>query len=143
MRLDVPQLSLVLLIGASSSGKSTFAAKHFRPTEVISSDRCRALVDDDENSMPATDDAFKLLHQLTSIRLERGRLTVIDATNVKPEDRKPLIALRAVDRLRGRRDFPFSGLLGASVFVSRCVCDRVDLRRLIRTMAMLGQSAAR
>ena len=88
-----PDLSLVVLIGASGSGKSTFARKHFRPTEVISSDYCRALVADDENDLAATDDAFEILHFVAAKRLAAGRLTVADATNVKPEDRKPLIEL--------------------------------------------------
>jgi protein phosphatase len=88
-----PELSLVVLIGASGSGKSTFARKHFRPTEVISSDYCRALVSDDENDLAATNDAFEVLHFIAAKRLAAGRLTVVDATNVKPEDRKGLIEL--------------------------------------------------
>jgi predicted kinase len=51
MKLTLPELSLVVLVGASSSGKSTFARKHFKPTEVISADKCRAMVADDENAM--------------------------------------------------------------------------------------------
>ena len=38
MRLTIPDYCLVVLIGASGSGKSTFAARHFLPTEVVSSD---------------------------------------------------------------------------------------------------------
>jgi len=92
-KFSFPDLSLVVLIGASGSGKSTFARKHFLPTEVISSDYCRALVSDDENNLAATNDAFELLHYIAAKRLAAGRLTVADATNVKPEDRKPLIEL--------------------------------------------------
>jgi polynucleotide kinase-phosphatase len=92
-KFTFPDLSLVVLIGASGSGKSTFARKHFLATEVISSDYCRALVSDDENSLAATNDAFDLLHFVAAKRLAAGRLTVIDATNVKPEDRKPLIEM--------------------------------------------------
>jgi protein phosphatase len=91
--LEVPELSLVLLVGASGSGKSTFAAKHFRATEVVSSDACRGLVSDDENDMAATAAAFELVHFIASKRMEAARLTVIDATNVKPESRAPLVAL--------------------------------------------------
>ena len=91
--IDVPELSLVVLIGASGSGKSTFAAAHFAPTEVISSDFCRGLVADDENDQSASGDAFELLHFIASKRLAAGRLTVIDATNVQPEGRKELIRL--------------------------------------------------
>lgn len=93
MKLIIPELSLILLIGPSGSGKSTFARKHFKPTEVISSDFCRGLVSDDENCQEATGDAFDLLKYVVGKRLARGLLTVIDATNVQPESRKPLVEL--------------------------------------------------
>ncbi len=89
----IPESALVLLIGPSGCGKSTFARRHFRPTEVLSSDFCRALVADDENDQSATRDAFAVLHFIAGRRLARGRLTVVDATNVRPEARKPLLAL--------------------------------------------------
>lgn len=92
-KFSFPDLSLVVLIGASGSGKSTFAKKHFLHTEIVSSDYCRALVSDDENNLAATADAFDVLHYIAGKRLAAGRLTVADATNVKPEDRKPLIEL--------------------------------------------------
>lgn len=92
-RISIPKLSLVLLIGASGSGKSSFARRHFLSTEVISSDFCRALVSDDENDQSATKDAFDLLHYIAAKRLAAGRLTVVDATNVKLEDRKSLVKL--------------------------------------------------
>ncbi len=91
--LVVPELSLVVLIGVSGSGKSSFARKHFRATEVVSSDFCRGLVSDDENNQAATDDAFELLHYLVGKRLSRGLLTVVDATNVHPEDRRKLVEI--------------------------------------------------
>jgi protein phosphatase len=93
MTFTIPELSLVVLIGPSGCGKSTFARKHFKPTEVMSSDAFRALVSDDENDQSATDDAFAALHCVASRRLARARLTVVDATNVQPEARKPLVAL--------------------------------------------------
>lgn len=93
MTIRIPQLSLVALIGPSGSGKSTFARKHFLPSEVISSDACRALVADDENDQAATGDAFDVLYYIARKRLAAGRLTVIDATNVRPEDRKRLVEL--------------------------------------------------
>jgi protein phosphatase len=92
-KLTVPELSLVVLIGASGSGKSTFARTHFKPTEVMSSDACRGLVSDDENDLSATGDAFDVLHFIASRRLARGKLAVVDATSVKREDRKPLVEL--------------------------------------------------
>jgi len=91
--LGIPETSLVLLIGVSGSGKSTFAAKHFKPTEIVSSDFCRGLVADDENDQAATKDAFEVLEFIVGKRLELGRLTVVDATNVQPGSRKSLVAL--------------------------------------------------
>ena len=70
--LSIPNLSLVVLIGPSGSGKSTFARKHFLPTEVLSSDYCRGLVSDDENSQAATNDAFEVLHYIAAKRLAPG-----------------------------------------------------------------------
>ncbi len=93
MTLNIPELSLVLLVGPSGCGKSTFARRHFRPTEVLSSDYCRGLVSDDENDQSASRDAFDVLHFVAAKRLQRGLLTVIDATNVQPEARKPLLEL--------------------------------------------------
>ncbi|MFJ6855570.1 polynucleotide kinase-phosphatase [Streptomyces sp. NPDC091271] len=91
--LPVTDLSLVVLIGASGSGKSTFARKHFKPTEIVSSDFCRGLVADDENDQSASRDAFDVLHYIAGKRLAAGRLTVVDATNVQPESRKQLVQL--------------------------------------------------
>jgi protein phosphatase len=93
VNVTIPNLSLVVLIGPSGSGKTTFARRHFRPTEVLSSDACRGLVADDENDQSATSEAFEVLHFIAARRLAAGRLTVIDATNVKPEDRRPLVRL--------------------------------------------------
>src|ERR1700687_5709676 len=93
MKLTIPELAVVALIGASGSGKSSFARKHFRSTEVLSSDFCRGLVSDDENSQAATNDAFEVLHFIASKRLAVGKLVVIDATNVQEEARKQVVAL--------------------------------------------------
>src|SRR5579864_1386540 len=93
MKISIPSLSLVVLIGPSGSGKSTLARQHFLPTEILSSDACRALVSDEENNQAVTNHAFELLHFVAAKRLELGRLTVIDATNVQPESRRPLVAL--------------------------------------------------
>ena len=93
MKITVPELSLVVLVGPSGCGKSTFAQQHFKSTEVLSSDFCRGLVSDDENDQTATNDAFEVLHYIARKRLAAGRLTVIDATNVQLESRKPLVEL--------------------------------------------------
>ena len=93
MRIEIPEYCLVVLIGASGSGKSTFASRHFAPTEVISSDTCRGLVSDDPNSQAATKDAFELVEFIAAKRLARRRLTVVDATNVRMEDRANFVRL--------------------------------------------------
>jgi protein phosphatase len=97
MTIAVPELSIVVLVGPSGSGKSTFAARHFAPTEILSSDRFRALVGDDENDQSVTREAFQALHVVADKRLALGRLTVIDATNVDRGARRPLVEL-AVSR---------------------------------------------
>lgn len=93
MRIPIPELALVVLVGPAGAGKSTFARRHFGPTEIVSSDECRALVSDDERDQSATRDAFELLDLIVEKRLRRGRLTVIDATSVHPDARRPLLTL--------------------------------------------------
>jgi len=123
--IEIPEFALVLLVGASGTGKSTFAAKHFLPTEVVSSDRARGWVADDETDQAATGDAFDIVHAIVEKRLKNRRFTVVDATNVQPEARKGLLALArkwhalsvgivfdlpesvAVARNESRRDRPF------------------------------------
>jgi protein phosphatase len=91
--LAIPRPSLVVLIGPSGAGKSTFARKHFKRTEVVSSDFCRGLVADDESDQSATEAAFEVLRFIAARRLSAGRLTVVDATSVHPYARQPLLAL--------------------------------------------------
>ncbi|MGW6421295.1 polynucleotide kinase-phosphatase [Nocardia sp. NPDC055053] len=93
MNLDLPELSLVALIGISGSGKSTFAREHFKSTEVLSSDFFRGLVADDENDQSATKDAFDALRHIAGLRLRAGRRVVVDATNVQKHARAELVAL--------------------------------------------------
>lgn len=93
MQLEIPDYCLVLLVGASGAGKSTFARRHFADTEVISTDVCRGMVSDDPTSQAATRDAFDLVRYIAGKRLAARRLTVIDATNVRPEDRRDFTRL--------------------------------------------------
>jgi protein phosphatase len=93
VRIEIPDFCMVALIGTSGSGKSTFARRHFKATEVISSDACRGIVEDDENSLDATADAFSLLHFIAETRLKRRKIAVIDATNVRKEDRAHLVRI--------------------------------------------------
>ncbi|MCL2468104.1 MAG: polynucleotide kinase-phosphatase [Micrococcales bacterium] len=92
-QVAVPAMGLVLLVGVSGSGKSTFGARHFAPSQVVSSDYCRALVADDVNDQSATPDAFDVLGYIVGVRLRRGLLTVVDATNVQAPARAALVAL--------------------------------------------------
>lgn len=91
--IQIPELSLVVLIGATGSGKSSFAARHFSATEVVSSDACRGMVSGDENNQAASTDAFALARYITGLRLKNGLVTVIDATNVQEEARKDWVKL--------------------------------------------------
>ena len=93
MKITIPDLALVILIGPAGAGKSTFAHKHFKPTEILSSDFFRGMVSDDENNQAVSKDAFEVLHFVAAKRLAAGKLTVIDATNVQPEARNSLITL--------------------------------------------------
>ena len=95
VELLLPEPSLVLLVGMSGCGKSTFAHRHFAPAEVVASDACRLLVANDEADQSATRDAFDVLHLIVDRRLRRGLLTVVDATNVQREARRPLLELAA------------------------------------------------
>jgi protein phosphatase len=125
MKLTIPELSLVLLVGPSGCGKSTFAGKHFLPTEVVSSDFFRGLVCDDQSDQNSSRDAFELLHQVIAKRLQWKRLTVVDATNLQSDARKPLIEL-------ARR---YHYLLSAIVFdVDEAVCQKHNLARPDRTV---------
>ena len=93
MILQLPSDAMVVLIGPSGAGKSTFAARHFTPTQVLSSDAFRGMVSDDPRDQTATDDAFELLHTALALRLARGRLTVVDATNVEGWARERVLAV--------------------------------------------------
>ena len=91
MKIQTPEFSMVLMMGPSCSGKTTFAKRHFSQTEIISSDACRAIVSDDPHNQKVTTDAFQLLHNITNARLKNRRLTVVDATNLQPRHRASLV----------------------------------------------------
>ncbi len=99
MILRFPAVALVLLVGPAGSGKSTFADRHFQPTEVLSSDRCRAMVSDDETRQDINEDAFGLLHYWLNLRLKNRRFTVVDSTALKPASRERLLAIAAQHRV--------------------------------------------
>jgi predicted kinase len=83
--------TLVVLCGVAGCGKSTFAAKHFLPTQIVSSDECRARICDDATNQKVTGQAFELWRLIIRKRLLFGRLTVADATNLERGDRRWLV----------------------------------------------------
>jgi protein phosphatase len=99
MTLTIPDPSLILLIGPSGAGKSTFARRFFQPTEIVSSDSCRALICDDEGDQSINSETFGLLHHITRLRLSVRRLTVIDATNLQYRARRPLLRIARIHRM--------------------------------------------
>lgn len=114
MKIIVPEFSLIALIGVSGSGKSSFGRRHFKPTEVVSSDFCRGLVADDENAQGASSDAFDVLYTIVGKRLKNYKLTVVDATSVQAEDRK-----RLVETAREYHTFPVAIVLDLPESVCR------------------------
>jgi len=92
-KIEIPEFCLVALVGGTSSGKTTFAGTHFRPTEILSSDFFRGMVCDNESSQNVSEDAFDLLYYAAKKRLEHMRLTVIDATNIQQSARKRVLDL--------------------------------------------------
>jgi protein phosphatase len=91
--IKLPEIAMVLLVAPSSAGKSTFAKRYFGATEVVSSDYCRALVSDDENNLAATDAAFRVLQTIAAERLKLGKLVVVDALNLRKEDRAKMLQI--------------------------------------------------
>ena len=134
MTLRLPELSIVLLIGPSGSGKSSFARKHFKPTEIVSSDVCRGLVSDDENDQSVTPRAFELLNFTLRQRLALGRLTVVDATNLNPEDRARLVAIAREFHV-GTPKNPLRSFLIPQRRVFRLPADRMLHNRLSKSVS--------
>lgn len=121
--VELPAASLVVLVGASGSGKSAFAARHFQPTEVVSSDACRAMISDDPADQAVTHLAFPLLHRIVGLRLRCRRLTVVDATSLTPQVRRALVELAQ------RWDVPAVAVV---LDVPEDVCHHRDRERLDR-----------
>lgn len=90
MTIVIPSNALVILSGPASSGKSTFAARHFRPSQIVSSDACREMVSDDAADQACSGDAFAILHAIVRARLKRRRLTVVDSTALSADSRSGL-----------------------------------------------------
>src|SRR3954453_9751576 len=78
----LPVPCLVVLVGPSASGKSTWAEAQFAPDEIVSSDRLRAVVGHGEDDLDATADAF------VERRLARGLTTVVDTLGLDHDRRR-------------------------------------------------------
>jgi F420-dependent oxidoreductase-like protein len=85
--ISVATPSLVVLVGVSGSGKSTWAATHCAPGEVVSSDSLRAQVGESAFDQQASTDAFAVLEDIVRRRLARRLFTVIDATSLEDDSR--------------------------------------------------------
>ena len=123
VEIELPAVSLVVLVGAGASGKSAFAARHFQPTEIVSSDACRAMICDDPGDQTVTHLAFSLLHRISSLRLRNRRLTVVDATNVTAHSRRQLLDLAR------RYGVPAIAIV---LNVSEAICNERDRTRTVR-----------
>jgi protein phosphatase len=94
-RIDIPDPSLVVLIGPAGSGKSTFAGRHFRPDEVVSSDALRAAIAGDATDQTRNRAVFGALERAVERRLGDSALTVVDATNLEAHARRSLLSIAA------------------------------------------------
>ena len=131
-RIIVADPSLIVLVGAAGSGKSTFAARHFAPAEILSSDAYRALIAGDETDQRATKPAFGRLHRELGQRLAAGRLSVVDATNIEPAARRALVTRAAGASLPATAvvlDLPPSLVLARNAARPSRVVDETIVRR--------------
>jgi len=131
-RFQIPRNSLIILIGPAGSGKSRFASKHFKSTEIVSSDECRALIADDASDQSVSRFAFELLYHIVDLRLSLGRLTVVDATNLTIELRNPLL------RIARKRGFNTVAIL-FDVDVSTCIERNQRRARRVPESAIIQQ----
>lgn len=93
--IDLPESCLVVLIGPAGSGKTTFAARHFEPAAIVSSDALREAIAGDAADQSANRAVFAALHREVGRRLVAGCTTVVDATNVEGHARRALLRLAA------------------------------------------------
>jgi predicted kinase len=132
--IRLPRNTLVVLVGAAGCGKSTFAARHFRPTQVVSSDECLALISDDPANQRVSGHAFDLMHLIIEKRLLVGRFTVCDATNLDSRNRKSLVKMA--------RSFNFNtAAIVFDVSLETCVSRNSRRRRVVPAEALRNQFA--
>lgn len=128
----IPRNTLVVLCGPAGSGKSTWAAKHFLPTQIVSSDECRALVSDDPANQSVSGHAFDLMHFIVGKRLALGRLTVADATNLRREHRRTMIRIA--------KDYGFNtAAIVFDVSMETCLARNAARKRKVPQEALMNQ----
>ena len=134
--IAIPDPSLVVLIGAAGAGKSTFAARHFAPDEILSSDTFRRLIAGDEADQSATRVAFSRLHRELAHRLDRRRMSVVDATNIDRAARRELVLRSAAAGLPAIAivlDLPTDVVLARNAArLERVVDEQIVLKHLAR-----------
>lgn len=145
--VEIPDPSLVVLIGAAGAGKTTFASRHFDTSEILSSDAYRAMISGDETDQRVTRAAFGRLHRDLAARLGAGQLTVVDATNVETTARRALLRLAGsarIDAVAIVLDLPRTVVLDRNAArPGRVVDESVVQRHLARLrLAIDGEHAA-
>ncbi len=130
--ISLPQNTLVVLCGIAGCGKTTFAARHFARTKIVSSDECRALLCDDATNQSISPHAFDLLHFIIRKRLLLRRLTVADATNLKAEDRRVFLTLARRFRFR-------AALIAFDVPLETCLARNAARTRIVPADTVIAQ----
>jgi alkanesulfonate monooxygenase SsuD/methylene tetrahydromethanopterin reductase-like flavin-dependent oxidoreductase (luciferase family)/predicted kinase len=90
--VTLPDPAVVVLVGPSGSGKSAWAAAHYRREEIVSSDALRGVVGSGPHDLDATDDAFDLLERVVAARTGRRLTTVIDTLGADEVRRRAWLA---------------------------------------------------
>jgi alkanesulfonate monooxygenase SsuD/methylene tetrahydromethanopterin reductase-like flavin-dependent oxidoreductase (luciferase family)/predicted kinase len=95
----LPDPAVVVLVGASGAGKSTWAATHVRAAEIVSSDALRSVVGSGPADLAASADAFAVLELVVAARVGRGLTTVIDTLGLDAVRRGAWLELARRHRL--------------------------------------------
>lgn len=85
MTITIPKPSLVILVGPSCSGKTTFSKKYFEDDEIISMDL------NNQGNKKAKENSIDILYNQISKKLEIGKIVVLDSSNLIESTRKVLL----------------------------------------------------
>ena len=131
-QIVIPRNTLIVLCGPAACGKSTWAANHFSPTQIVSSDDCRARIADDPGDQSVSRHAFDLMYYILEKRLMLGRLAVADATNLRREHRSTL------RRVAARFQFN-TAVIAFHIPVETCLKRNAARERRVPEEALLNQ----